>query len=88
MKKIYINSSCHSTTINDNEVILNTETGKYHELNITGSFIWKQLKNQTPKNKILEIIEEYFDINKKEAEKEFSNFLESFEERGLITFGD
>ena len=43
--KIHINKSVISKTIDDTEMILNVETGTYHELNESGSLVWSIIKN-------------------------------------------
>ena len=43
--KIHINKSVVSKSINDKEMILNVETGTYHELNESGTLVWSIIKN-------------------------------------------
>ena len=43
--KIHINKSVISKTIDNTEMILNVETGIYHELNESGSLVWSIIKN-------------------------------------------
>tara|TARA_B100000575_G_C22927679_1_gene537764 strand:- start:190 stop:441 length:252 start_codon:yes stop_codon:yes gene_type:complete len=45
--KICINESVISKTIDETEMILNVETGIYHELNETGSLVWSIIKNDS-----------------------------------------
>ena len=88
MKKILKNPSCYSTVIHGNEVILNTDTGSYHELNHTGSFIWNHIKNGVSKDDVLKNIIENFNINQNDANLELDNFLQSSIDRGLIFYGE
>ena len=43
IKKLYHSQNCVSERLDDELIILNLETGKYHQLNDTGSFIWDLL---------------------------------------------
>ena len=43
--KININKSVVSKLIDKTEMILNVETGTYHELNESGSLVWSIIKN-------------------------------------------
>lgn len=45
--KIHINKSIISKSIDETEMILNIETGTYHELNESGTLIWSIIKNNS-----------------------------------------
>ena len=45
--KIHIKKSVISKSIGDTEMILNVETGTYHELNESGSLVWSIIKNNS-----------------------------------------
>ena len=43
--KIKISENCVSETLEDATIILNIDTGTYHELNTTGTLIWNEILN-------------------------------------------
>tara|TARA_B100001248_G_C27394840_1_gene464814 strand:- start:1176 stop:1442 length:267 start_codon:yes stop_codon:yes gene_type:complete len=76
-KKLIVNKCCNYELLNDEIIILNQETGKYHELNSTGKIIFsKIIEIQLSKKELIEKInEEYKDnINISEVD-EFINDL-------------
>ena len=45
--KIHINKSVISKSIEEKEMILNVETGTYHELNESGTMVWSIIKKNS-----------------------------------------
>ena len=43
--EIKISENCVSETLEDATIILNIDTGTYHELNTTGTLIWNEILN-------------------------------------------
>ncbi len=53
-------------------------------LNETGAFIWKQLENDTTREKIAEAITNEYDIDKETALKSAEGFIAKLREAGLL----
>lgn len=47
-KSLFVNESCISETLNNQVIILNIDSGEYHELNPSGSKIWEEIKATNP----------------------------------------
>ena len=79
-----INKNIFVTEIDDNLVILNTETGLYLELNGSASFIFKQIQELKTKEQIIDLLIEKYDIQKEEAESSILEFIEDANSKGIL----
>lgn len=81
--KININKSVVSKTIDKTEMILNVETGIYHELNESGSLVWSILKNNNFSKE--ELVEE-LNLLYKDDSIDIDEFFDDLKKFKLIEF--
>lgn len=81
--KININKSVVSKTIDKTEMILNVETGIYHELNESGSLVWSILKNNNFSKE--ELVEE-LNLLYKDDSIDIDEFFDDLKKSKLIEF--
>lgn len=81
--KININKSVVSKTIDKIEMILNVETGIYHELNESGSLVWSILKNNNFSKE--ELVEE-LNLLYKDDSIDINEFFDDLKKFKLIEF--
>jgi hypothetical protein len=81
--KISINKSVISKLIDEKEIILNVETGTYHELNESGSLIWSLIKNN---NFSKDELTEKLNLLYEDDLIEINEFLNDLEKSKLINF--
>ena len=82
MKKLRINPKCVAEELNDQLIILNIENGTYHELNATGTIIWREIESN---NSSVHDLQTRF--KSKIRSKDFINiekFISRLIERGLL----
>lgn len=81
--KININKSVISKSIDKIEMILNVETGIYHELNESGSCVWSIIKNNNfTKDELTEKISSIY----KDGVIDINDFIDDLKESKLIEF--
>ena len=81
--KIHINKSVISKSIDDTEMILNIETGTYHELNESGSLVWSIIKdNNFSKEEITKKLNQLY----KDDLIDIDEFLDDLRKSKLIEF--
>ena len=81
--KIHINKSVISKSIDDTEMILNIETGTYHELNESGSLVWSIIKdNNCSKEEITKKLNQLY----KDDLIDIDEFLDDLRKSKLIEF--
>ena len=81
--KIHINKSVISKTIDNTEMILNVETGIYHELNESGSLVWSIIKDN---NFSKEELTEKLNLLYKDDLIDINEFLDDLRKSELIEF--
>ena len=81
--KIHINKSVISKSIDDTEMILNIETGTYHELNESGSLVWSIIKDN---NFTKEEITKKLNLLYKDDLIDIDEFLDDLRKSKLIEF--
>ena len=71
--------------IDSKAYVVNTKDSVLHEMNETGTFIWKMLEppGSTLREMVKKITDE-FDITAKKAEKDVKDFLSMLTKHGLI----
>lgn len=83
IKTLAINDKCVTEQLDNNLIILNIETGYYHELNQFGTFIWSKIASNNPSREQLQAL-----IDKEDAAREtdidLDGFLEMLLERQLL----
>ena len=78
-----INKDCIAEVINDEMIILHQLTGKYHELNRTGKFIFETIKENIFS---IEELVNYINLNFEDEVNydEIDNFLNDLIKRNII----
>ena len=85
-KKIKITENCIAETLNDELIILNINSGKYHELNSIGKTIWQIVKNNHPS--LEELIKELKkEFKSPDIESDCKNFIQIMVEKKLFYLG-
>tara|TARA_X000000368_G_scaffold226678_1_gene178928 strand:+ start:384 stop:647 length:264 start_codon:yes stop_codon:yes gene_type:complete len=79
-----IRDVCFATEIEDNLIILNSETGKYLELNSSAKFIWKLIENGKNFSEILTSLLDEFEVSREEAQSALDDLLLNIKKQGLI----
>jgi len=83
-KELRINEVVFSTELGEILILLNTESGKYLELNKTAKFIWKQLEEGLDEEAIIEKITDIYDLTHEEATSSFDTFTKDCLNKGLL----
>jgi len=82
-RKYYISDDCVAERLNEEMIVLNLSTGKYHELDAIGIMIWEEIKSSNPNlNDLIESLRAMF--NDSFSETDVKIFLESLLDRGII----
>ena len=79
-----IRDVCFTTEIEDNLIILNSETGKYLELNTSAKFIWKLIENGKNYSEILTSLLDEFEVSIEEAQLALDDLLLNIKKQDLI----
>jgi hypothetical protein len=75
-----------SRIIEGQAFIVNTKTSTLHELDETGTFIWKLIeKGRTLENIVLEL-SSFYEVTEARAMKDAKDFLDELSAKGLISF--
>lgn len=80
---IKVSKDCVFEELDDEIIILNIETGIYHQLSFTGSIIWKILVNKEITQ--VDLIQKLkLNFNDKSLDEDVELFLKDMHDRGLI----
>ena len=79
-----IRDICFTTEIENNLIILNSETGKYLELNSSAKFIWKLIEDGKNYLEILTSLLDEFEVSREEAQLALDDLLLSIKKQDLI----
>jgi len=79
-----IRDVCYTTEIEDNLIILNSETGKYLELNSSAKFIWKLIEDGKNYLEILTSLLDEFEVSREEAQSALDDLLLNIKKQDLI----
>jgi PqqD family protein of HPr-rel-A system len=71
-------------TVDDEVMLMNTESGFYYGLNSVGSRIWERIAQPATVQEICATLLDEFDISPEQCQKECLHFLGMLLERGLI----
>ena len=81
--EVKISENCVSETIEDATIILNIDTGNYHELNSTGTLIWNEIQNNNLKfSKIVTELKK--DFITEEVENDVRDFLQEMVKKKVL----
>lgn len=73
-----------SKTVNDEEVIVNLNTGTYFGLNPTGTVIWNHLKKGSDSAVILDDLLEQFDTSEDELQQDLEQFVTHLKNQNML----
>ena len=79
-----IRDICFATEIEDDLIILNSDTGKYLELNSSAKFIWKLIENGKNYSEILTSLLDEFEVSREEAQLALDDLLSNIRKQDLI----
>lgn len=77
-----------STRIDEELVLLDTEGGFYHHMNLTGSAIWEALEKPLDINQLVATLRTQYGIAKADVHAEVSDFINELLGMGLIVAAD
>lgn len=77
-----------STTVDDEVVVLNHETGTYHGLSGVAPRIWELLQEPTPVAEIAEAIRAEYDVDDDRCVRDVTEFLDEMAEAAMIEVRD
>tara|TARA_A100001037_G_scaffold295275_1_gene314200 strand:- start:778 stop:1050 length:273 start_codon:yes stop_codon:yes gene_type:complete len=84
LKDLRLSQSNFTTEIGDITVVLNTDNGKYLELNNTASLIFKALEKQKDEEEIIEEICSIYSISRDELKDELKEFYRKALKAGIL----
>jgi hypothetical protein len=77
-----------ATTIDDEAVILEMDSGTYYGFNETATFVWEQLEEPQAVSNLLSALVEEYDVDPEQCERNLETVLTDMAEYGLIDFQD
>ena len=77
--KILINKECISSDHEGQKILLNVETGRYLEINETGSAILNNIGNGVDIDELIELLSKKYSISKSDIEDDVIGFIREAE---------
>lgn len=87
MIKYVRNPVIKSKVIDDEQILLNTETGDYFGLNELGAEIWELVDGQHDLDAMIEHLLDVYDVEKTELTDDVTGFIDALLERSIIFEG-
>jgi hypothetical protein len=84
MTSFSFNTDCLKTEIDDEIIVLNTNTGKYLKLNSSSKFILNCIENYLDEKEILKKICSYYNVSESNAELSLKKFVKAALEKNII----
>lgn len=84
MTSFSFNTDCLKTEIDDEVIVLNTNTGKYLKLNSSSKFILNCIENHQDEKEILKKICSYYNVSEENAELSLKKFVKTALEKNII----
>ena len=81
------NGSAVFTELDDQVVMLDTEGGKYYELDPVGSRIWVLLEGEPSMAELRDALVAEFEVDAETCRNDLADFLEKLVELGLVAVG-
>ena len=72
------------TTVDQETVLLNSQTGKYFGLDEIGTIFWGFLRNNIPPRQAYEMILAEYEVSPEELEKDTLELVRQLEKHGLL----
>ena len=79
-----IKSSTVSTSLGEKTIILNIDSGKYYELNITSSLLWSMFEKGKSEDEIIKKIASTYEINATQAAESLKKFTDLCKKFGFL----
>jgi hypothetical protein len=73
-----------SSEVDDEEVVLDTESGTYYGLNAVGRLLWEQLQEPCTVEELVDAVASEFDVGREECRADVDAFLTDLGEAGLV----
>ncbi|MBN23274.1 MAG: hypothetical protein CL678_18460 [Bdellovibrionaceae bacterium] len=70
--------------VDQHQIVIQPFTGEIHELNESGSLIWKELSEKNDRDHIISLLIKKFEISPETAEKDYEEFIRILKELSLI----
>lgn len=84
MEKYARNKQIIDGELDDNQVMMHLEKGKYYGLNPVGKRIWDLIEQPKSFQEITKILLEEFDVSKEQCESEVQTFLDKAIQNEII----
>lgn len=78
------NPAIISKIIDDEQILLNTETGDYYGLNELGSAIWELINENNDLQSMVQTLLEDYDVEESVLKDDIETFLRALIERNII----
>ncbi len=85
MTEFVISKDILSKTVDNEEVLVDLESGTYFGLNQEGTLIWNLLKEGKTQQDILAAMNETFDADENQIRKDFEFFISELQQKQWIT---
>lgn len=82
--KITIPDTLFLQTVDDETILLDTETQEYFSLNESGTMIWNILEEKKNLKEVQETILDMYEIDENQVESDILKFVEALKEKKLI----
>ncbi len=82
--KYQIPSTVFIQEVDDEVIILDTETQEYFSLNEVGKYIFDLILENLTHEEIAEELSQAYEVDKSQIESDLSNFIKALQEKGLI----
>lgn len=83
-ESIVATEACLASAVDDEQVILDTDTGTYYGLNPVGSYLWTLLEEAHTVEELVSKTATEFDVSKGECRTDVRSFLAEMHEAGLV----
>lgn len=84
MKKFSKTANVACRIIEGQAFIVNTQTSTLHELDETGTFIWKLIEKGKNIDEVAEALSESFDVTRQNAGKDAEEFISELKKKGIL----
>ena len=78
----------HFQEVNDSLIILNPASGKSHELNESGVFLWKILEENKTYSELTSLLCDEYDVSNDDAQKDVTDFIKEMHAQNLLNIND
>jgi hypothetical protein len=83
--KINIPDTLFLQKVDDETILLDSNTNEYFSINEIGTLIWETLEEKKDLNSVKEEIISNYEVDEKQVEKDILNFIQEVVNKGLIT---